>query len=189
MWRNILRSVSGELVILTKRDAANRQLNEAIPLLFCGGDTVAIHTLVGASSLILSDLIQHKSPENSWDKYAQEANKLDSKSFYAAMRKTQNYLKHAKSDPEETFEFDEFEQLPQIIFAIMNNCELGGIIPLEQSFFQLWYFSSFHKEIGFEGNTGELSKEMFGDLSCYSDVDRLKIGSQKWKEFITHNQS
>lgn len=43
-------------------------------MLFDGGDPVAAHTLVGAASVIISDLVEKHHPDQSWDKFAQEAN-------------------------------------------------------------------------------------------------------------------
>lgn len=58
---------------LTKRDIANKQLNTAIRMLFEGHDVVAIHTLVGAASIVLSDLVEHLNPAESWDLNAQKS--------------------------------------------------------------------------------------------------------------------
>lgn len=56
-----------ETVTLTKLDAARRQLGVAIQMIFGGGDIVATHTLVGAASNIISDLVRLKRPDRSWD--------------------------------------------------------------------------------------------------------------------------
>ena len=43
---------------LNKIDAARRQLKVAIRLLFDDEDPVAVHTLVGAASVIITDLVE-----------------------------------------------------------------------------------------------------------------------------------
>lgn len=48
---------------ITKLDAARRQLRAAVRLLFDGGDPVAVHTLVGAASVIISDLVEQQHPD------------------------------------------------------------------------------------------------------------------------------
>lgn len=167
---------------LTKRESADRQLNEAILMLLSGRDPVAIHTLVGAASLIYSGLIELRNPDDSWDKKAQESNNLSKKQFFKVMRNTQNFLKHGQDDPEGELEFDIAETLSQIIHATMNNAELGGVIPREQSFYQLWYLAGYYKEIEFEEDDIPHALEMFGDISSLSLAEKLNLGYRKWRE-------
>ena len=61
----LLTLLGGFALEITKRDAANRQLNEAIHFFFEQRDPIAIHTLVGSAALILSDLVEAKNPEKS----------------------------------------------------------------------------------------------------------------------------
>lgn len=65
-----------EHIHLSKIEAAKRQLDRAIRLLFNDCDPVAVHTLVGAASVIISDLVDKQHPDKSWDRFAQEANKI-----------------------------------------------------------------------------------------------------------------
>src|SRR6266705_4622767 len=95
-----------EHIHISKLDAARRQLNVAIRLLFDDDDPVAVHTLVGAASVIISDLVEKHHPDKSWDKFAQEANKITAGEYFKVMRKPQNFLKHARDDVEATLEFD-----------------------------------------------------------------------------------
>ena len=80
---------------LTKLDAARRQLRVAIRLLFDGVDPIAVHTLVGAASIIISNLTDQQHPENSWDRFIQKANNISASEYFQIMRKPQNFLKHA----------------------------------------------------------------------------------------------
>lgn len=90
-----------EMIKLTKLEAATRQLRMAIRLLFDGADPVPVHTLIGASSIILSDLVEKNVPEKSWDRFAQQANNISATDYFRVMREAQNFLKHAKDDPEQ----------------------------------------------------------------------------------------
>ena len=94
---------------LSKLDAARRQLTVAIRLLFDGVDPVAVHTLVGAASIIISNLVERHHSENSWDKFAQNANSLSASEYFNVLRKQQNFLKHAGTDPSCTLDFDPVE--------------------------------------------------------------------------------
>jgi hypothetical protein len=55
-------------MVITKIDAANRQLDLAIRLFFDEADSVVVHTLTGAASCIYSSLIEKISPNKSWDR-------------------------------------------------------------------------------------------------------------------------
>ena len=45
---------------VNKLEAARRQIGTAIELWFSGGDPISIHTLIGAASQILCDLLKHQ---------------------------------------------------------------------------------------------------------------------------------
>lgn len=53
-------------VTCTKFEAASRQLDEAIVLLFADHDPLAIRTLAAAAHGLFADLVEHKHPDESW---------------------------------------------------------------------------------------------------------------------------
>jgi hypothetical protein len=65
-----------------KIDAANRQLDFAIDLFFSEGDPVCVHTLAGAASILLSDLVEDRAPDRSWDRMAQADNNLSPPEYF-----------------------------------------------------------------------------------------------------------
>ncbi|BBL56460.1 hypothetical protein [Methylomonas koyamae] len=75
-----------DLIRLGKLEAARRQLAVAIRLIFESGDPVAAHTLVGAASNILTDLVEQQVSHKSWDKFAQDANNPAPKTYFNIMR-------------------------------------------------------------------------------------------------------
>ena len=62
----------------------------AIHMLFDQVDAIAVHTMIGAASNILSGLIAIKAPEKSWDKSAMEVNNLTSVAQFKVMRAPHN---------------------------------------------------------------------------------------------------
>lgn len=82
-----------EIVRVNKIEAASRQLDVAIRLLFNGEDIVAVHTLVGAASRLASDLIAKVDSKKSWDIAAQEVCRIDPQTYRKIMRATRNFLK------------------------------------------------------------------------------------------------
>ena len=53
-----------DTVAVNKLEAATRQLDAAIRLLFAGEDIVAVHTLAGAASAVLTNLIDIELPRS-----------------------------------------------------------------------------------------------------------------------------
>jgi hypothetical protein len=47
-----------DTIEVSKIEAANRQLDAAIELLFSDGDPIAVHTLAGAASGLAADLVE-----------------------------------------------------------------------------------------------------------------------------------
>lgn len=159
---------------LTKLDAARRQLKVAIHLLFDDADPVAVHTLVGAASIIISDLVEKDYPDKSWDKFAQDVNNISASEYFNVMRKAQNFLKHAREDHSATFDFDPNETEALAFWVVMNLCNFGDL-SIEESVIQLWYLASqaptFDKEVDLYIRV----LDVFGDLSQTPRADRLTI--------------
>lgn len=125
------------IVRLTKLEAATMQLNRAIRMLFLEDDPVCTHTLAGAASILLSDLVEHHKPGSTWEQKAQEDNKLGRAEFFRIARKAQNFLKHARDDPSETLEFNPNDTDALLTLAVFNASELAPLSP-EADVFQLW---------------------------------------------------
>ncbi len=125
------------LVRLTKLEAAQRQLNRAIRMLFTEDDPVCTHTLAGAASILLTDLVEHHNPGSTWEQKAQEDNKLGRAEFFRIARKAQNFLKHARDDPSDTLEFNPSDTDALLTLAVFNASELAPLSP-EADVFQLW---------------------------------------------------
>lgn len=78
--------------IISKVDAADRQLRVAIRLFFERKDLLAVHTLAAAAQGILTDLTRPKDIKIIFDRLDPDLRR--------AFRAAQNFLKHADKDPE-----------------------------------------------------------------------------------------
>ena len=107
-----------------KLDAANRQLDCAIDLFFSGGDPVCVHSLAGAASMLLSDLIETRDPGESWDRMAQADNDLSPSEYFEIVRNAQNFLKHAKHDSNAVLRLNERDTEGMIMIAVLNSSQL-----------------------------------------------------------------
>ncbi len=166
-----------ETISLSKIDAARRQLKVAIRLLFDDEDPVAVHTLVGAASVIISNLVKRHHPDTSWDKYAQEANKITEGEYFRVMRKPQNFLKHAKEDHAATFDFDPKDTESVAFWAVMNLGNFGSL-SMEESVLQLWYLACHAPTLDPRVEPYNRVLEVFGDLWQTPRADRLAIAKR-----------
>ncbi|MFZ3320733.1 MAG: hypothetical protein WA190_00065 [Usitatibacter sp.] len=170
-----------EPIRISKLDAARRQMDAAIRLLFEGEDPVAVHTLVGAASVIISDLVEIHHPKTSWDKLAQEANNIAASEYFAVMRKPQNFLKHARDDADAVLDFNPKDTESVAFWAVMNLSNFGTL-STEASVLQLWYLAchapTLEKEIG----PYERAREIFGDLRGVERGERLRVARKVLEE-------
>jgi hypothetical protein len=83
--------------IISKVEAADRQLRVAIRLFFERKDLLAVHTLAAAAQGILTDLARPKDIKIIFDRLDPDLRR--------AYRLAQNFLKHADKDPEQQFAF------------------------------------------------------------------------------------
>lgn len=91
-------------LVVTKRDAALRQLRTAIVLWFNDGDVLAIHTLAHASHEIIHRMYRnagHRSLLFDTDKIRKEHRQK----WTSAVRHSANFLKHASHDLSEKLDF------------------------------------------------------------------------------------
>jgi hypothetical protein len=89
---------------ITKLEAARRQLDAAIRLYFAEDDPIAVHTLVGAPHILITDLSKAAQLESILDRYIVPDYRWK---FEGAIRSAQNFFKHSERDgPDATLEFD-----------------------------------------------------------------------------------
>lgn len=174
-----------EGIHISKLDAARRQIDVAIRLLFEGGDPVAVHTLVGASSVIISDLVDMHHPNKSWDKFAQEANKITASEYFQVMRKPQNFLKHARDDADATLDFDPKDTESVAFWAVMNLSNFGEL-SMEASVLQLWYLACHAPTLDPNVEPYDRALEIFGDLRGKPRVQRLAVAKRVLAEQLVN---
>jgi hypothetical protein len=143
--------------MITKTDAAERQLNTAIRLFFENRDHLSSYALAVASREVTDDVIQSQHSEL----YQRELVRLGDplkvclsyreelklhikdefhKNFFKLDRKWQNFLKHADKDPVEEIEPFRTKHLALvIIFAIKNYVLLTQQMTIEMKTFFAWF--------------------------------------------------
>ena len=131
----------GTKLILSKPEAARRQLATAIELYAASSDPVSIHTLTAAAHGIISDLSRHQGIDSlivetmvkDWVKpeYKEQVNQM--------MREAQNFSKHANRDPEATLEFRTYQTEVLAFSACLGYFRLTGDQPPLLQAFALWF--------------------------------------------------
>ena len=169
-------------VRVTKLEAAQRQLNKAIRMLFAEDDPICTHTLAGASSILFTDLVAKLAPEHSWDRMAQEDNKLGVSEYFRIVRRSQNFLKHARDDHEDVLEFDPLETEAVLLLAVMNASEVAPM-SYEAQVYQLWALAAQYPEEVADQSPFREAVAYFGDLRHVSRAARLAAGRKALVEF------
>lgn len=160
----------------TKFEAAFRQLDEAIVLLFADHDPLAIRTLAAASHGLFADLVENKEPNGSWRSHVIQDSGLSKKDALAALNSAQNYLKHADRDPNAELCFDEQENDHLIFVATLEAGELGGPLTSVMQAFQIWYLASYPEKLGNETDAVKKSLTLLAGLETLSREQRLSAG-------------
>jgi len=178
---------------LTKADVATRQLDTAIRLFFNAGDVVSVHTLVAASATVFADILD-KMGETSWRQQmiAQHSGYLSKKQVISALRKAQNFFKHADRAYEKSIEFLETENDSLILIATLEAGLLLQVNNLNRSekpkpstpmsVFQLWYIAT--KPDGFyvPEELVAATKDVFPNINKSPRFEQLSIGASFLKE-------
>lgn len=163
-------------VTCTKPDAAVRQLDTAIGLLFTDGDPLAVRTLAGAAFHIFADLADGQIRNSSWRAKLVQDSGLSEKEAFQILNAAQNFLKHADKDPTADLLFDETENDHLIFIATI---EYGGLRqPLSYSMqaFQVWYLGVYPEKIGHETEPVRVGKSVFPGLPEKPRHEQLALG-------------
>ena len=171
------------IVQLTKLEAAQRQLNRAIQMLFTEDDPVCTHTLAGAASILLTDLLEHHKPGSTWEQKAQEQNEMGRVEFFRIARKAQNFLKHARDDPSDTLEFNPSDTDALLALAVFNASELASLSP-EADVFQLWSLALLCPPDMVNESPFREAIEYFGDLQSMERAEQIAAGRKGLAEYL-----
>lgn len=126
----------------TKLDAARRQLDVAIRLLFAREDALAVHTLAHAAFGVLKGIAKYRGVERVLKSAAVDASQWpkDSGNYLTEFNRVANFLKHGDKDP-----IASLTDIPEEINEALIFCgteiysDLGAIRTPEIEAFALWY--------------------------------------------------
>jgi hypothetical protein len=127
---------------VNKIQAAQRQVDAAIRMLFSDEDPIAIHTLVSAALGILRPLAE-RNPDCKIHKMTKDVIKPNKqKEFFAGITRAYNYFKHADRDPEDVLQGVQEEANDHLLFlASLYYQGINGDWTKEMQAFIAWYAS------------------------------------------------
>ena len=124
---------------VTKIQAAQRQIDAAIRMLFRNEDPVAIHTVAMAGFRILRDLTKKRGLEHPIDSMIKPGKE---KEFWGALNSFSNFCKHADLDPNSVWSgFREDANDITLLTAATYYGYLGYEWTNEMQFLRAWYVS------------------------------------------------
>jgi hypothetical protein len=91
--------------VVTKLEAAERQLRVAIRLFFERRDFIAVHTLAAAAQEVVRDLAKPRRLKGIYEYAAELVRPEFKKEFIETMRGPQNFFKHADKDANQALKF------------------------------------------------------------------------------------
>ena len=163
------------MVQVAKLEAASRQLNAAISLLFGGGDPIVVHTLAVAASNIFSDVLDKKGGSQSWREKLRVDHGLSKAQVRDVMHGAWNFFKHGDRDPTGVLEFDERECEHLIFFATL---ECGELQPtsIQMQTFQLWFLARGALDLGSDNEIQQTAIAIFPGLGSLERSEQLRVG-------------
>jgi len=178
---------------VSKLQSIKSHLVTAVKLLFEDGDPCAIHTLVGAASIVSFDLMQTKFPGKAWEHHVLSTNKMNMKDYLRIAREAQNFLKHANREGEADVLYElkpeETEGLLWVSFQNYRKLIAGATrIPPELLVFELWYIAKHRAAFDAASEkTVKMLKEVqrvFPNLNKLSRREQLSRGRRQLKRVL-----
>lgn len=162
---------------ISKLDAAHRQVNAAIRLLFAGGDPIAAHTLAVAGANVYSDLLDKNSQATSWRERIRVDHGMTEAEIRKVLHKAWNFFKHGDRDPQAVLEFDPGEA-EYIIFHATLECGELATTSTEMQVFQLWFLASGSFRLDDSDEIQRFSEGLFPGLADLPHGERLQRGHE-----------
>lgn len=135
-----MTSISQDFIVVSKLEAAERQLDQAILLFFGDQDIVSVHTLTTAAYQIIADVCKHRGiPREIEDSPILEQFGIK-REVLAVIRKPQNFFKHGNKDHTDTVQLNPMLSVCFIMSAVQSLLQLRTRQSPECKVFRLWFF-------------------------------------------------
>jgi len=166
---------------VNKLQAAHRQLNAAIWLLFSEHDPLGVLALAGNASAVFSDLVALRLPQDSWDRHAQQTNELTEQQYFTILRRGQNFLKHARRDADAIMTWPMPDTEAILLVAVLNGGQLDGNSYWQQAF-RSWYFAKHQRDLGDDKDFVRDAAAVFPGITAMTPVQQRAFGLEMLHE-------
>lgn len=126
--------------VISKLEAAERQLDQAIRLFFARADAVSIHTLATSAYQIITDICKHKGIKRE----IEDSEVLEEfgikRELLNSIRQPQNFFKHADKDHEHTVNLNPMLTVVFMMSAVQYLLSLRPRPTAECDVFRTWFF-------------------------------------------------
>lgn len=168
---------------VTKLEAAQRQIDAAIMMLYRGDDPVAVHTVISAACRIMRDLCS-KADSPNWRKLDEAIIPGKQKQAWKDFARAANFFKHADRDPDDILEGVHEEVNDHMIFiSIILHDDFGQrTVPMQAHY--AWMMAHYPGSFDTERMKAE-QPEMFE--AAFSDHEQV-FGQSSRQEKLEDGQ-
>ena len=170
-------------MLVTKIDAARRQLITAIRLFFDGGDSVSVYSLASNAWEVV-DVLCTSAGVESFSKQARENLPAGQTLKYYINEPCRNFFKHAEQDPnpDSSVELREANVAAILFLAVEDYIRFRQGGPVEAQVFQLWFIAVFPEKVAEDNDVAqsklESGKLAFPGIATLALSDQIEMGRQ-----------
>ncbi len=170
-------------MLVTKIDAARRQLITAIRLFFDGGDPVSVYSLASNAWEVI-DVLCRSAGIESFSKQARENLPVGHTLKYYINEPCRNFFKHAEQDPnpDSSVELREANVAAILFLAVEDYIRFRQGGPVEAQVFQLWFIAVFPEKVTEDDPVAqsklENAKLAFPGIVTLASSDKIEMGRQ-----------
>ncbi|MBH9667937.1 hypothetical protein JAO10_15395 [Burkholderia contaminans] len=170
-------------MLVTKIDAARRQLITAIRLFFDGGDPVSVYSLASNAWEVI-DVLSTSAGVESFSKQARENLPAGHTLKYYINEPCRNFFKHAEHDPnpDSSVELREANVAAILFLAVEDYIRFRQAGPVEAQVYQLWFIAVFPEKVTLDDPVAqsklESAKLAFPGIATLASSDKVELGRQ-----------
>ena len=172
---------------ITKIQAAQRQIDAGIWMLFRNDDPVAIHTVAMAGLRILRDLARQKDLEHTIDFMVRPGKETE---FWRGVNSFSNFFKHADKDPDDISDGFLEEANDSVLLIAATYYDLLGCQQTEEMLaLAVWYVTLNPDVLSQDVNSEMLALVLAsGEIRALPREEQLKIGLTVLKRWSKSNK-
>lgn len=175
-----------EVIRIDKIQAASRQIDTSIELLFNNKDQVSICMLLHSAWSVLKDLANFYSKGDTSRIWIADLHPRESQNIvWKKIDELWNFCKHAKNDPNKCYEFLEDYSEPALMLVIYDFSLISYTTPHMQ-LYQLWFVSK-NKDAFEAYDYLREANEIFPKINEMSVRDQRSFGYRELQKVLQEN--